>query len=819
MRSSSLLAASMLCAVALSHDSASATRVTGDYIEINYNGNVQWNNDSTRTGFRIRSGPSDTVWRDVTYPGSPWVYMTLRYQIGSTTHYYYAGGSSYGTNFPAPTVTYYSSGATRGSAAVFTTPHLRIERDEIYLANARSIDTKHRFTNISGSTITNIRFVHAHDPDQDSGSWVSSPTAVTVNDTVDSDGDTKPDYTESVGNSSSWTVGYGVCNQNNEIGHNNWNQDPDAVFYDENRRANDWTMHWRHTEATLAAGDTAIMGYIFVFGRNRSESYSQYLGDRPLYCEECDGDGDGHFKIACGGDDCDDEDPSVCPSCPEICDEKDNDCDGRIDVDAVDADTFYRDADGDTFGDPRVSIRVCELPAGYVTNPDDCDDSDASIYPGATEIPYDGIDQDCSGSDLCDVDGDGHDASIGACFGLDCDDGDYDIRPGAKETWYDGVDQNCDGWSDFDADMDGFDSAAFGGEDCDDADPAIRPGAIEIWYDGIDQDCDGRSDWDQDRDGHDSAWHKKPDGSVGLDCDDRDDTVYPGAPSLPDGKDNSCDGKTELTDSDGDGIPDYDELRIGTDPYNPDTDGDGLSDGYEVGDLSNPRDSDGDGVIDALDDDDDGDGIPTAVEIGPDRTSPVDTDGDGTPDYLDLDSDGDGWLDAVEGNVDSDGDGVADYLDLDSDDDGVPDAEELDADTDADGLTNRVDPDDDGDGFSTLEERGWDPRDFDAKIDYYSSIQGFDPRDVDGDGTPNHLDEDSDGDGRLDIDEGMGDDDCDGLPNVLDPDDADGPCLGGAPVAAYQSGACAGASSVAGPVGLGGLAFGLLALAGLRRRR
>ena len=48
----------------------------------------------------------------------------------------------------------------------------------------------------------------------------------------------------------------------------------------------------------------------------------------------------------------------------------------------------------------------------------DCDDNDASAYPGATEVPNDGIDQDCDGVDFVDVDGDGVEAS------LDCDDND-----------------------------------------------------------------------------------------------------------------------------------------------------------------------------------------------------------------------------------------------------------------------------------------------------------------------------------------------------------------------------------------------------------
>lgn len=78
----------------------------------------------------------------------------------------------------------------------------------------------------------------------------------------------------------------------------------------------------------------------------------------------------------------------------------------------------------------------------------DCNDNDASIYPGAEEIPNDGIDQDCDGSDLiidtcADTDGDGH--ADTACGGDDCNDADPTIYPGAEEIPNDGIDQNCDG--------------------------------------------------------------------------------------------------------------------------------------------------------------------------------------------------------------------------------------------------------------------------------------------------------------------------------------------------------------------------------------
>ena len=80
---------------------------------------------------------------------------------------------------------------------------------------------------------------------------------------------------------------------------------------------------------------------------------------------------------------------------------------------------------------------------GFTHVDGDCDDSDATVYPGATEICDDGIDQDCDGTDeACpapDNDGDGYDENE------DCDDFDATVYPGAPEICEDGIDQDCDG--------------------------------------------------------------------------------------------------------------------------------------------------------------------------------------------------------------------------------------------------------------------------------------------------------------------------------------------------------------------------------------
>lgn len=123
----------------------------------------------------------------------------------------------------------------------------------------------------------------------------------------------------------------------------------------------------------------------------------------------------------------------------------------------------------------------------------DCAPEDPSIHPRANEIPYDGIDQDCSGGDLCDVDLDGYDAE--ACGGSDCDDDAESTSPAGVDIPGDGIDQDCSGADAeliCDGDADGHDALVCGGLDCNDADAAIHPDAEEIDDDGIDQDCDGK---------------------------------------------------------------------------------------------------------------------------------------------------------------------------------------------------------------------------------------------------------------------------------------------------------------------------------------
>ena len=124
----------------------------------------------------------------------------------------------------------------------------------------------------------------------------------------------------------------------------------------------------------------------------------------------CDGstgyaDADGDGFAAC--EECDDTDATHFPGASETCDLADDDCDGEVDEpDAIDAATWYADADGDAYGDAGASTLACSEPDGYVDNDVDCDDATSTTNPGADEV-CDEVDDDCDG----EIDEDAVDAS------------------------------------------------------------------------------------------------------------------------------------------------------------------------------------------------------------------------------------------------------------------------------------------------------------------------------------------------------------------------------------------------------------------------
>ncbi len=254
---------------------------------------------------------------------------------------------------------------------------------------------------------------------------------------------------------------------------------------------------------------------------------------------------------------------------------------------------WYPDADADGFGTASV-VHACEAPDGYAALSGDCNDTDASIFPGAPTACSE-ADADCNGSpDNADADGD----RFFACE--DCDDADPHSFPGAAERC-DGHDNDCNGLVDDDpvdptdwyADDDGDghggalggaactppDHSAATSTDCDDTNAAVLPGADEL-CNGIDDDCDGTVDdaaidapaWfiDYDGDGYGSTDYTGEGCDPGTgwvqntdDCDDTDASVSPAGAESCNGYDDNCDGTIDedtavdalpwYLDADGDG--------------------------------------------------------------------------------------------------------------------------------------------------------------------------------------------------------------------------------------------------------------------------
>ncbi len=213
----------------------------------------------------------------------------------------------------------------------------------------------------------------------------------------------------------------------------------------------------------------------------------------------------------------------------EICDAKDNDCDGETDEATLR--TYYADSDGDGYGVAGSTREACSVPDGWASNPLDCDDVRTFVNPAVPE----------------------------SCNGLD-DDCDTRMDEGLLRTFY------------LDDDGDGFGATSSAapacspltadhterGGDCDDASAARSPVGLEA-CNGADDDCDASTDEgvlrtyyrDMDGDGVGGTTTQSacspPTGFVALggDCADTNAARYPGRFDACNGVDDDCNGSVD----------------------------------------------------------------------------------------------------------------------------------------------------------------------------------------------------------------------------------------------------------------------------------
>ena len=492
--------------------------------------------------------------------------------------------------------------------------------------------------------------------------------------------------------------------------------------------------------------------------------------------------------------DCDDTQPAIAPGGTEIAgNEVDENCDGRL--------LCFSDADGDGSAPaaafPQLSNDLdCRDRGELVTAgaASDCDDNDATAYPGAAEVPGNAADEDCNGGIACYTDGDGDgapgsrsvlsaDADCGdpgehaALSPTDCDDRDPAVGPHAQELPGNSLDEDCDRTLAcyVDADDDGYTVAApatvlstsrtcadpgqaltlSAQVDCDDSTALVRPGGAEVSGDEVDEDCDGGLLCLRDADGDGYAGDgttpspdldcsdpgEVRDLSAGRDCDDGDGARHPGAAEAPGGEvDEDCDGAVACF---------------------ADADQDGYTTGAPATLLSEDADCDDAGELAAVSaepdcEDADPAASPAGVEVA---GNGADEDCDGRALCL-LDGDADGFAaDAVvlspDADCDDPGEQRTDAAGLDCDDaraEAHPGAEEVagnGADDNCDGLLGcATDADDDGyavdDG--ALTEASACPTgtvDLSLGLDCDDLDEGIHPDAVDI--TDNGVDEDCDG--------------------------------------------------------------------------
>lgn len=249
-----------------------------------------------------------------------------------------------------------------------------------------------------------------------------------------------------------------------------------------------------------------------------------------------DGDSDGYGNpnnslLACSQPngyvtnnlDIDDADPGINPGNSEIADNHiDENGDGKF------AYNLFIDSDNDGFGltpflfqSPKFIVSNFDLPYGYSFNGDDCNDTNSTINPNATEILNNTIDENCDGTlgGGCNDDSDCGGSEI--CINGNCE---------TATIYYADVDGDGfgDSWSSITAGDNPPNGYVLTNGDCDDTDSSVCPSCKEVVNNGKDDDCNGLID----------------------ECS----TNNPSECDCTDGIDNDGDGYTDCTDSDCTGI-------------------------------------------------------------------------------------------------------------------------------------------------------------------------------------------------------------------------------------------------------------------------
>ncbi|MBM4365768.1 MAG: hypothetical protein FJ102_06100 [Deltaproteobacteria bacterium] len=371
--------------------------LVGDALRVAYNSGGTWNDSSVGSGLQALVGQD---WVEFTYAGETYAMFSLAYTAGGESRAFWAN-SALGNSALVLEATDESSPVEQRLRHDYLTTELTVVKTESFPTSGHGMIVRFYIVNDSDTTVSDLRLALATDPDPE---VASTGAYETLNDAIDLDGDGTTDWSVSTGATTGAALALGGCGELMfEAGHfADWTAETgaDMALVDGAGALGDWAAGVRYSaEVDLDPGEGVAVAFLVGTGEGEAAAMESTSG----LC--CDIDGDGHDGADCGGDDCDDAEPSAFP--------------GGVDTpyDGIDGDCVGGD-DDDLDGDGY---------AGVEAGGDDCDDGDAAVNPGAEEVWHDGTDQDCDGQED-DEDGDGY------SLARDCDDTDPSIYEDCPEA-------------------------------------------------------------------------------------------------------------------------------------------------------------------------------------------------------------------------------------------------------------------------------------------------------------------------------------------------------------------------------------------------
>lgn len=178
--------------------------------------------------------------------------------------------------------------------------------------------------------------------------------------------------------------------------------EPFAKLLPEQTRVVELTVDPREWRWSTGPQEVTLPLDVFYFSESGASDTTLTRQGQPIditvrFDIDCDLDDDGYDSDRCGGPDCDDLSASINPDGSEVCNGFDDNCNGVIDDPnlAEDVKVWYRDSDGDGYGDSDQRKDACSRPGDQWSSVGgDCDDTLFTTRPEAPEA-CDGVDNNC----------------------------------------------------------------------------------------------------------------------------------------------------------------------------------------------------------------------------------------------------------------------------------------------------------------------------------------------------------------------------------------------------------------------------------------